>query len=478
MGTLFRRVTKNDLESRINAMLEGVLPKDVQAVVCTRNITLADVAATDKTPAGYKATVTIQKAAAADAKVDYKKEYTFTKAEVLDTTAAQLKIKIEALTAAKLEQLGNDYNEEKLLADVKKALTTGDDAVKIPANLSLSVKEKSFILKKATATKPGSLAASITIRDRNTLTSIDATIGGQTGYIVIGKLGTLSDAATAVNAALKEKSGDTGVDYNAIISEALGTGATANVAAVEAALKTAIINAANAAIRNKDIKLVSGKEFKKIEKAADSSNPSTATDGVDVDFKLPTGSTNGSVSFKLVLTQEGMKDLIVDCTETVTAKTFTAMTVTGKDISGETPEDLTIGAEGKVSLTEIEGAKSLKFEAEVTGTHLTADDQKVIFALVKQATTDGLEGTDLTLDDIPAADSKTGVTLTTNADGSATLSVAANAEWNDNGKIILYLRASKNLKKLYASDATEIAVASRTKVYTIELTKKAATPTP
>lgn len=469
---------KNDLESRINAMLEGVLPKDVQAVVCTRNITLADVAATDKTPAGYKATVTIQKAAAADAKVDYKKEYTFTKAEVLDTTAAQLKIKIEALTAAKLEQLGNDYNEEKLLADVKKALTTGDDAVKIPANLSLSVKEKSFILKKATATKDGKLTATITIRNRNDLSNdVEAKVGGQVG-ITITKLGTLSTTATAVSAALDEKSGDTGVDYNAIISGALGTGATANVAAVEAALKTAIINAANAAIRNKDIKLVSGKEFKKIEKAADSSNPSTATDGVDVDFKLPTGSSNGSVSFKLVLSQEGMKDLIVDCTETVTAKTFTAMTVTGKDISGETPEDLTIGADGKVSLTEIEGAKSLKFEAEVTGAHLTADDQKVTFALVKQATTDGLEGTDLTLDDIPAADSKTGVTLTTNTDGSATLSVATNAEWNDNGKIILYLRASKNLKKLYASDATEIAVVSRTKVYTIELTKKAATPTP
>ena len=467
---------KDDLESRINAMLEGALPKDVQAVVCTRNITLADVAATDKTPAGYKATVTIQKAAAADAKVDYKKEYTFTKAEVLDTTAAQLKTKIEALTAANLEQLGNDYDEAKLLADVKKALTTGENAVKIPVNLSLSVTEKSFRLKKATATNDGKLTATITIRNRNDLSDdVEAKVGGQVG-ITITKLGTLSTTATAVSAALDEKSGDTGVDYNAIISGALGTGATANVAAVEAALKTAIINAANAAIRNKDIKLVSGKEFKKIEKAADSSNPSTTTDGVDVDFKLPTGSTNGSVSFKLVLTQEGMKDLIVDCTETVTAKTFTAMTVTGKDISGETPEDLTIGDDGKVSLSEVDGAKSLKFEAKVTGAHLTADDQKVTFALVSQATAPS--GDDKTLDDIPAADSKTGVTLTTNADGSATLSVAATAQWNDDGKIILYLRASKNLKKLYASDATEIAVADRTKVYTIELTKKAATPAP
>lgn len=168
----------------------------------------------------------------------------------------------------------------------------------------------------------------------------------------------------------------------------------------------------------------------------------------------------------------------MDCTETVTAKTFTAMTVTGKDISGETPEDLTIGADGKVSLSEVDGAKSLKFEAKVTGAHLTADDQKVIFTLVKQATTDGLEGTNLTLDDIPAADSKMGVTLTTNADGSATLSVAANAEWNDDGKIILYLRASKNLKKLYASDTTEIDATKSMKVYTIELTKKAATSTP
>lgn len=98
------------------------------------------------------------------------------------------------------------------------------------------------------------------------------------------------------------------------------------------------------------------------------------------------------------------------------------------------------------------------------------------FALVSQATAPS--GDDKTLDDIPAADSKTGVTLTTNADGSATLSVAATAQWNDDGKIILYLRASKNLKKLYASDATEIAVDNRTKVYTIELTKKAATSTP
>ena len=55
---------KADLEGRINTVLENALPKDVQAAVCSRNITLADVAATDKTPAGYKATVTVQKAAA------------------------------------------------------------------------------------------------------------------------------------------------------------------------------------------------------------------------------------------------------------------------------------------------------------------------------------------------------------------------------------------------------------------------------
>ena len=111
------------------------------------------------------------------------------------------------------------------------------------------------------------------------------------------------------------------------------------------------------------------------------------------------------------------------------------------------------------------------------GTQLTDDDKKVTFALVEQADTEGLKGENLTLDDIPAATLPAGVTLTTNPDGTVTLNVAANAAYDaDDNKITLYLRASKNLKKLYASDETEITETDRTKVYTIELTKKAATP--
>ena len=469
---------KADLEGRINAVLENALPKDVQAAVCSRNITLADVAATDKTPAGYKATVTVQKAAT-KAEGDYEKEYTFTKGEVYNTTADTLGKKISALTADDLEQLGNDYTPEKLLADVKKALTTGENAVKIPANLSLSVDKKTFALKKATAKTGGSLKAKILIRDRN---DSENTKEAEMN-VTIAKLGTLSDASADVKAALAEYDADTevGLNYNAIISNALGTDGSAT--GVEAALKTAIENAAKAAIKNPDITV---KGFKKTELKSDSTSdhPSKPTDAgtkveVDVDFKLPAGGTDGSVSFKLVLAQEGMKDLEVDCSNTtVTAKTFTSMTVTGQDVSGETPTDLVISS-NKVSLTDVEGAKSLKFTAEVKGTQLTDDDKKVTFALVKQADTEGLEGENLTLDDIPAATLPAGVTLTTNPDGTVTLNVAANAAYGaDDNKITLYLRASKNLKKLYASDETEITETDRTKVYTIELTKKAATPAP
>ncbi len=469
---------KADLEGRINTVLENALPKDVQAAVCSRNITLADVAATDKTPAGYKATVTVQKAAT-KAEGDYEKEYTFTKGEVYNTTADTLGKKISALTADDLEQLGNDYTPEKLLADVKKALTTGENAVKIPANLSLSVDKKTFALKKATAKTGGSLGAKILIRDRN---DSENTKEAEMN-VTIAKLGTLSDASADVKAALAEYDADTevGLNYNAIISNALGTDGSAT--GVEAALKTAIENAAKAAIKNPDITV---KGFKKTELKSDSTSdhPSKPTDAgtkveVDVDFKLPAGGTDGSVSFKLVLAQEGMKDLEVDCSNTtVTAKTFTSMTVTGQDVSGETPTDLVISS-NKVSLTDVEGAKSLKFTAEVKGTQLTDDDKKVTFALVKQADTEGLEGENLTLDDIPAATLPAGVTLTTNPDGTVTLNVAANAAYGaDDNKITLYLRASKNLKKLYASDETEITETDRTKVYTIELTKKAATPAP
>ncbi len=467
---------KADLEGRINTVLENALPKDVQAAVCSRNITLADVAATDKTPAGYKATVTVQKAAT-KAEGDYEKEYTFTKGEVYNTTADTLGKKISALTADDLEQLGNDYTPEKLLADVKKALTTGENAVKIPANLSLSVDKKTFALKKATAKTDGSLGAKILIRDRN---DSEKTKEAEMN-VTIAKLGTLSDASADVKAALAEYDADTevGLNYNAIISNALGTDGSAT--GVEAALKTAIENAAKAAIKNPDITV---KGFKKTELKSDSTSdhPSKPTDAgtkveVDVDFKLPAGGTDGSVSFKLVLAQEGMKDLEVDCSNTtVTAKTFTSMIVTGQDVSGETPTDLVISS-NKVSLTDVEGAKSLKFTAEVKGTQLTDDDKKVTFALVKQADTEGLEGENLTLDDIPAATLPAGVTLTTNPDGTVTLNVAANAAYGaDDNKITLYLRASKNLKKLYASDETEITETDRTKVYTIELTKKAATP--
>ena len=469
---------KADLERRINAVLENALPKDVQAAVCSRNIALADVAATDKTPAGYKATVTVQKAAA-KADGDYEKEYTFTRGEVYNATADLLETKISALTADDLEQLGNDYTPEKLLADVKKALTTGENAVKIPANLSLSVDKKTFALKKATAKTDGSLGAKILIRDRND--------SGKTKEaemnVTIAKLGTLSDASAAVKAALAEydTNKEVGLNYNAIISNALDTDGSAT--GVEAALKTAIENAAKAAIKNPDITV---KGFKKTELKSDSTSdhPSKPTDAgtkveVDVDFKLPASGTDGSVSFKLVLAQEGMKDLEVDCSNTtVTAKTFTSMTVTGQDVSGETLTDLVISS-NKVSLTDVEGAKSLKFTAEVEGTQLTDDDKKVTFALVKQADTEGLEGENLTLDDIPAATLPAGVTLTTNPDGTVTLNVAANAAYGaDDNKITLYLRASKNLKKLYASDETEITETNRTKVYTIELTKKAATPAP
>ena len=477
---------KFDLEGRINAALENALPKDVQATVCTRNITLADVEATDKTPAGYKTTVNVWKAAT-KAEGDYGKEYTFTKAEAIATTADQLATKIGDLEASDLEQLGNDYDDVKLLADVKKALTTGEDAVKIPANLSLSVDKKSFRLKKATAGTNGSLSATIMIRDRNNLWDVtEADISS----ITIEKLGTLSDAAAAVKAALAEKNAQgVGVDYNAVISTALGTGATPDKASVEAALKTEIVKAANAAIRNKDIKLVTGKEFEKIEKATDagaSDNPAVAgTDGktmVDVDFKLPVTGTNGSVSFKLILTQEGMKDLVVDCTGsnkiTVTAKTFTAMNVTGQDISGDTPSDLTIDGSNKVTLSEVEGAKSLKFTAALTGTQLTDADKEVTFALVSQADATDL-GDGKTLDDIPALTPiPAGITLTTNPDGTVTLNVAATATYDADNKITLYLRAQKKLKKLYANDEDEILLANRTKVYTIELTKKAAAATP
>ncbi len=469
---------KADLEGRINTVLENALPKDVQAAVCSRNITLADVAATDKTPAGYKATVTVQKAAA-KAEGDYEKEYTFTKGEVYNATADLLETKISTLTADDLEQLGNDYTPEKLLADVKKALTTGENAVKIPANLSLSVDKKTFALKKATAKTDGSLGAKILIRDRN---DSEKTKEAEMN-VTIAKLGTLSDASADVKEALAEYDTDkeVGLNYNAIISNALDTDGSAT--GVEAALKTAIENAAKAAIKNPDITV---KGFKKTELKSDSTSdhPSKPTDTgtkveVDVDFKLPAGGTDGSVSFKLVLAQEGMKDLEVDCSNTtVTAKTFTSMTVTGQDVSGETPTDLVISS-NKVSLTDVEGAKSLKFTAAVEGTQLTDDDKKVTFALVKQADTDGLEGENLTLDDIPAATLPAGVTLTTNPDGTVTLNVAANAAYGaDDNKITLYLRASKNLKKLYASDETEITETDRTKVYTIELTKKAATPAP
>ena len=477
---------KSDLEGRINAALENALPKDVQAAVCTRNITLTEVEATDKTPARYKTTVNVWKATT-KAETDYGREYTFTKAEAIATTASELATKIEGLEASDLEQLGNDYEDVKLLADVKKALTTGEDAVKIPANLSLSVDKKSFRLKKATAGANGSLSAKIIIRDRNDLSDV---IKAEIDQITIDKLGTLSDAATAVKEALAEKNTQgVGVDYNAVISTALGTGATANTTAVEAALKAEIVKAANAAIRNKDIKLVTGKEFEKIEKATDagaSDNPAVAgTDGktmVDVDFKLPVTGTNGSVSFKLILTQEGMKDLVVDCTGsnkiTVTAKTFTAMNVTGQDISGDTPSDLTIDGSNKVTLSEVEGAKSLKFTAEVTGTQLTDADKGVTFALVSQADATGL-GDDKTLDDISALTPvPAGITLTTNPDGTVTLNVAATATYDTNNKITLYLRAQKTLKKLHANDKDEIALANRTKVYTIELTKKAAAATP
>lgn len=298
-------------------------------------------------------------------------------------------------------------------------------------------------------------------------------------------LGTLSNASAAVKTALAEYDASTeeGVDYNAIISKALG--ADGSKTGVETALKTAIENAAKAAIKNPDITV---KGFKKVEltNASASDHPSkpTAADTkaeVDVDFKIPTGSTNGSVSFKLILAQKGMKDLEVDCSNTaVTAKTFTKMNVTGQDISGETPSVLDLTS--KVEVANVDGAKSFKFKAEVTGTQLTDDDKKVTFALVSQADTTGLTipGVDNpTLDDIPAATVPTGVTLTTNPDGTVTLNVAANAAYGaEDSKITLYLRASKNLKKLYNSDATEITVTDRTKVYTIELTKKAATPAP
>ena len=154
------------------------------------------------------------------------------------------------------------------------------------------------------------------------------------------------------------------------------------------------------------------------------------------------------------------------------------MNVTGQDISGDTPSDLTIDGSNKVTLSEVEGAKSLKFTAEVTGTQLTDADKGVTFALVSQADATGL-GDDKTLDDISALTPvPAGITLTTNPDGTVTLNVAATATYDTNNKITLYLRAQKTLKKLHANDKDEIALANRTKVYTIELTKKAAAATP
>lgn len=475
---------KADLEERINAAINSAIPKDAQATV-SRGITLESIEATDTTPAGYKTKVTVWKGAA-KADGDYEHEYTFTKAEAINATVSSLVSAIEGLAESDLAQLGNDYTPAKLLADVKAALA--EDDVKIPANLSLSV--VGWNLKKATAATAGNLSVAIYVRDRNNVAPIYDEVGEWTeavavkSNLTIGALGTLADAKTDVEAAVAEKSDDTGIDYNAVISDALtDTGAKTNI---EEALKKAIEDAAKAAIKNPAIKV---KGFEKIEKDAGSDNPTTATAPakamVDVDFKIPTGSTNGSVSFKLVLEQEGMKDLVVDCTATnkigVTAKAFTAMNVTGQDISGETPAPLTISS-GKVTMAEVDGAKSLKFTAEVTGTQLTAKDKEVTFGLVTQADTTDLEGDNPTLDDIPAATAPAGVTLTTNADGSVTINVAANATWggDDNDTITLYLRAQKKLKKLYTSDADNaaIGVTDRTKVITIELKKKAAAVTP
>ena len=300
---------KNDLQERINEAIKTAIPLDLQAAEVSRTPALAEVKGTGDTKdkiVSYETTVTI-KEKKDDKELVYNTKFSFTNAaDGIATEASTLKTTIEALTAESLE-LTNAVESENLVSKVTAALAKQKPAVKISSNLLLTV--TSFKKKNATMKSTGTLTATISIRDRKTGIAIEAEIGNPKA-LEIQKLENLGEAKKSVEEALANKKDDKGIDYAEIIVKTLEN--ATDLTGLEDALEKVIKEAAKKAIKNETI--TPGDFVKVMATKTSSDNPAAAEKDadVDVDFKLPTASEDGFVAFKLKLTQEGMKDLIVD----------------------------------------------------------------------------------------------------------------------------------------------------------------------
>lgn len=235
---------------------------------------------------------------------------------------------LDTITKAGIEdtaksKVDNNYTAEMLKADILKLLKEAGTVDGLPANLNLVV--KNFKLRKATTTANGSVKADVYVYDAMTKSTIGAvTIGNGTddltakAAIVVEKLGTIKDNATAIETAIANATDGSAIDYQKVIYDALNkTGA--DMTYVEPALEKAILDAANNSIRNSGMTV----EFKPVTVLAanlDSyNNPGLAPgeDNVrDIWFKMPVGATAGEVHFQLVVKQTdgNVKDYLIDKT--------------------------------------------------------------------------------------------------------------------------------------------------------------------